>query len=512
MGKPDRIRYAALAGGALYALLAAFGFQAEHYGESFPLPALLAASLLFPLFALLLDRLFRREEDRALSVGGKPFSARRVFLLIFLCRLPAFAVLYPGSFAYDVPFQLEQIATGAYSTHHPLVHTLLLGSCVQLGRLFGNVNLGAALYTVLQVLLLSLLNALCCGSLFRQAGSRAARGAALFFALYPVHLLMAVNATKDVLFSGCFALALTLLREWLCGGALPEKRRALLFIATAGAVLLRNNMAYALFAFLLCLLAAKRRRVAAFMACALAAGFLFSQGLAAFLHAVPGDLRETLSWPIQQLARISVREREKLTEEEKGLIDGILPQMAWKNYDPTVSDPVKFEFRTEKFKEDPGKYAKLCLGLLARCPKCSLDAVLMLTHAYLYPYRTYGVSGRYLQTGVTDVIYTGWKEEETITDESPFPALRNAIDWRFGAQGAMQIPVVGWFFNLGLLMWLTVYAVLRAFAVGKPGEGLAGLWPLLLLGSFLPGPVMAGRYAYAFFSALPVLLARVRNR
>ena len=130
MGKPDRIRYAALAGGALYALLAAFGFQAEHYGESFPLPALLAASLLFPLFALLLDRLFRREGDRALSVGGKPFSARRVFLLIFLCRLPAFAVLYPGSFAYDVPFQLEQIATGAYSTHHPLVHTLLLGGCV----------------------------------------------------------------------------------------------------------------------------------------------------------------------------------------------------------------------------------------------------------------------------------------------------------------------------------------------------------------------------------------------
>ena len=59
MGKPDRIRYAALAGGALYALLAAFGFQAEHYGESFPLPALLAASLLFPLFALLLDHLFR---------------------------------------------------------------------------------------------------------------------------------------------------------------------------------------------------------------------------------------------------------------------------------------------------------------------------------------------------------------------------------------------------------------------------------------------------------------------
>ena len=507
MRKPERIRAAALCGGAVYALLASFGYQMEHFKESRPGLALLAAALLFPLFSFLLDRLFRRGEKKPLQASGRPFSVRRAFLALILCRLPALVVLFPGSFAYDVPYQLRQIATGIYSTHHPLVHTLFLGGCVQLGRLAGSVTLGAALYSLLQMILLSALNALTCESLARQGGARAARLSLLFFALYPVHMLMAVNATKDVLFGGCFALALALLRERLGAGPLTKGRTALLFMATVFSVLLRNNMAYALAVFLLCLLVSGRKRPAAFLACALACGVLLGQGLAAALHASPGDPREALSWPIQQIARVSVREREKLTDEEKGLIDKVLPFLAWKKYEPTVSDPVKFEFRTENLREDPGKYACLCLNLLKKCPRCSLDAVLMLTHAYLYPYGKYGVSGRYLQTGVSEEDYTGW--DETISDESPFPGLREAIDWRFGAQGAMQIPVVGWFFNLGLTMWLMLYLILRGFAAGEPG-GVSGLWPLLLLGTFLLGPVMAGRYAYAFVSVLPVLWTRSR--
>ena len=511
MGKTDRVRRVSLWGGGVYALLFSFGFQMEHWGESFPLPALLCAAALFPVFSLLLWRLFRWEAQRTVPREGKSFSGARAFLFLLLCRVPAFVVLFPGSFAYDVPFQLQQAVTGVYSTHHPLIHTLLLGGCVQLGRLFGQVNLGAALYTLVQMVLLSALNALCCASLFRQGNARAARLSLLFFALYLPLMLMSVNATKDTLFSGCFALLLALLMEWFRTGGLTGRRRALLFGAALFSVLLRNNMAYALFAFVLCLFAARRPRAAGWLCGALIAGLLFQSGLAALLRASPGDPREMLSWPIQQMARISLTEREKLTGEEKALIDDLLPYMAWKKYDPTVSDPVKFEFRTEKLREDPHKYARLCLSLLFKCPKCSLDAVLALTHAYLYPYRTYRVSGRYLQTGVTEVSYPGWGEEETITDASPFPALRNAIEWRFGAQGAMQIPVVGELFNLGLGVWVMLYGILRGFALGGAEHGIAGLLPLFLLGTFLLGPVMAGRYACAFFSTLPVLFTRTRT-
>ena len=509
MRKRDRIRIAALCGGVVFALLAAFGFQAEHYGESYPGPALLAAVLLFVPISFLFDCLFRRLKRSTPLEDDRPISFWGAFLLLVLCRLPAFILLFPGSFAYDVPYQLQQIATGVYSTHHPLVHTLFLGACVQLGRLIGHINLGAALYSLLQVLLLSMLNVLTCESILRQGGSRAARLSLWFFALYPVHMLMAINATKDVLFGGWFALALALFREHLSGDDQEKRHGALLFIATLCSVLLRNNMAYALLAFLICLLLARQACPALILSCALISGILLGQGLATMLHAKQGDTREMLSWPIQQIARISVQEREKLTDEEKEMIDDLLPHMAWQKYDPTVSDPVKFEFVTEKLRENPGKYARLCLSLLNKCPRCSLDAVLMLTHAYLYPYGQYRVSGRYLQTGVTKEDYTGW--EEIIADASPLPGFRDALDWRFGAKGAMQIPVIGWFFNLGLIAWLMLYFILRGFAIGDPGEALSGLWPLFLFGTFLLGPVMAGRYAYAFISVLPVLWTRMRS-
>ena len=502
---------AAWVGGAVFSLLAAFGRQIERWGRSDPPRALLLAAALFVPASLLLGRLFRiRLPERE---GARPFSARRAFLFMLLCWTPSFLVHFPGSFAYDVPFQLEQTASGLYSTHHPLAHTLLLGGCVRLGRAFGNVNAGAALYTVLQMALLAGCFSLCCASLRRQAGPRAARIAAAAFALYPFHMLMAVNATKDTLFSGCFALTLALLREALTGdpGAFPPGRRAALFAVAALSVLLRNNFAWALGVYLLFLLAARRFRACALLALALSCAVGAGQIMAFALRAVPGDPREMLSWPIQQMARVSCLERERLDDGEKALIDAVLPGMAWKRYDPTVSDPVKFEFRTDRLKEAPGRYAALCLSLAKKCPGCSLDAVLALTHAYLYPYGRYGVSGAYLQTGVTEAVYSGWTEEETIRDASLFPAARRAVAWRFGAQGAMQFPVVGFFFNLGVITWCMLFFALRSFAEGRPGEGLSALLPLLLLGTFLLGPVMAGRYAYAFVSALPVMWTRART-
>ena len=512
MGKGLRLPAAAWAGGALYALLAAFGWQAERWGGSRPWAALLWALALFVPFSLLLARLFALGRGDARE--SRPFRCRRAFLGMLLCWLPSFVIHFPGSFAYDVPFQLEQTASGVFSSHHPLVHTLLMGSLVELGRKLGSANLGAALYTAVQMIGLAACLTAVCASLARQSGSRTARAAACFFALYPLHMLMAVNATKDVLFSGFFALALALLREELSAG-LTAGRRALLFVSAAAAALLRNNMGWAMAAAAAVLALASLKssrpagRAAAVLALALAASAGVNGLLSAALGAAPGDAREMLSWPIQQAARASCREREKLSDAEKEAVDDLMPQMIWKQYDPTVSDPVKFGFRTERLRENPQKYLAAYVSLLKKCPQSAFDAVLMLTHAWLYPCPVYRVSGYYLQTWVTQEDYTGWQGEH-LSDGSPFPQLRQAVEWRFGAKGAMQIPLLGWCFNMGVIVWLTLFFALRGFAEeGK--AGLAGVLPLMLLATFLLGPVMAGRYIYPFVCALPVLAGRTRK-
>lgn len=509
-----RKRCVIAAGGAMYALFAAFGWQAQYLGESDPPRALLtAAALLVPASALLALLLRRSEQNAAKAAPQGTFRAGRAFAAILICYVPMFAIAFPGSFAYDVPFQLEQVFTGAYSAHHPLLHTLLLGGCVRLGQMLGSINLGAALYTALQMTALAACFALACGSITRQSGARAAKRSAVFFALYPLHMMMAVNATKDVLFSGLFALTLALMREALVCPQRPRGLCAGVVFAGAGMMLLRNNALYAVAVWIVLLVIVCRKRAfrlagAALLAVVLCMG---ANGLMkAATGAVEGDLCEMLSWPIQQLARARNLEGDRLTPQEKQAIDELMPGESWRLYDPTISDPVKFDFDTQRFLSDPGGYARAYLSVGGKCPKAYFDALLMHTYSFWYPYSEYGVSGYYLQMGITEQYYE-WCDFERIASRSLLPRVLGSLTWRFGAQGAMQIPGVGWLFNMGAIVWAMLYFVLREIYLGRRGSFAAALLPVLLWGTFLLGPVMAGRYVYPFVCSLPVLAGHVRN-
>ena len=199
------------------------------------------------------------------------------------------------------------------------------------------------------------------------------------------------------------------------------------------------------------------------------------------------------------------------TEEEKQAIDELMPGDSWRLYDPTISDPVKFEFDTEKLLSDPGKYAKAYLSIGGKCPQAYFDALTKLTYSFFYPYSEYGVSGYYLQMGVSDSFYE-WCDFERISSASLFPRVLASLSWRFGARGAMQIPVVGYAFNMGLIVWVMLYFALREWYLGRWPEFAAAMLPVLLWGTFLLGPVMAGRYIYPFVCALPVMASQRRYR
>ena len=520
-----RERLVAVSGGAMYALFAALGWQAQHGVHVAPLTTLVLFAVLTPVFAAalhallgggagrLLGRLCRRGRGKASALERRLFRAGYAYLAIFACYLPMLLAAWPGSFAYDVPFQLRQVFTGAYSTHHPLLHTLLLGGCVGLGRALGNINLGAALYTVLQMAALAGCFALACASVARRCGGVSAWRCAVFFALYPLHMFFAVNATKDVLFSGFFALTLALLSELLEEEGRPLRLYAGLTAAAAGMLLLRNNALYALVVWAVLMLPAllsRRRCVLLCVTGALILSLAAGNTLKRTTGAVSGDMSEMLSWPIQQLARARLYEEERLTQQERDAVDALLPGEAWRKYDPTISDPVKFEFDTAAFRADPGGYARVYLSIGAKCPGSYIDALAALTYPFFYPYSEYGVSGYYLQMGVSTEQTEQWCDFDWIRQTGPAKRVLDSLAWRFGAKGAMQIPVIGWLFNLGLIVWVMLFFVLREAYCGRWLRFGAGLLPVLLWGTFLLGPVMAGRYIYPFVCSLPVLAARKR--
>ena len=517
-----RKRAAALLGGLMFALMAALGWQMERHGTC-RLPEALAAAALLTLPAaavlvLLFEGRWRRlmpARLRAFPRTDAPFRAGRAAALLMLCYLPMLAVTFPGSLAYDAPFQLRQVFTGAYSTHHPLLHTLLLGGCVALGRALGSINLGAALYTLVQMALLSACFALTCASIARRCGGRSARRALLCFALYPLHMLMAVNATKDVLFGGFFALTLALALE-LAAGARVRGLAAGMAVSGTLAMLLRNNAVYAAAVWLALLVflwicGKVRPALMACMAAAIALALGANALLTAATGAQKGDSREMLSWPIQQLARARLMDGEKLTDEEKQVIDALMPGEAWRQYDATISDPVKFAFDTQALGENPGRCLSVYLSVGRKCAGTYLDAVLALTYPFFYPYSEYRVSGYYLQMGISTEQIEQWCDFEWMTPQSLLPRVRDSLEWRFGAKGAMQIPVVGYLFNMGAIVWVMLALVLREAYFGRWRRFLVGLLPVLLWGTYLLGPVMAGRYIYPFVCALPVLACRAAD-
>ena len=143
--------------------------------------------------------------------------------LIALAWLPTFIACMPGLFMGDTGAQIRQWfnlpnGTSEYldlinpdvllNGHHPVVHTALLGGCVQLGMdLLGSENAGLLIYTTLQFTATVLTVGYLVSSLKRFGAGLIPRAVVLaFFAFMPMFPNYAVLATKDVLFGDAFAL------------------------------------------------------------------------------------------------------------------------------------------------------------------------------------------------------------------------------------------------------------------------------------------------------------------
>ena len=511
---------------ALYALLSqideagtcAAGEAARRFCIALPV-ALAVLALLLKGIPLAMGKRPKHASD-----GRKDgdFCTAGAYALIFLAYVPQFLVFYPGSFMYDTQRQTFQIAGNAYDTFHPLLHTLMIRFCLSFSGLLGSFEKCAALYSLLQMLLLSLCFALVCASMARVCSRNAGRRTLAFFMLYPTHAAMASNCIKDVLFSGFFALFVTLCVERMACGHLPRRRAALHVLAGALACLLRNNMIYAMLVWaallaLVCLVQRGRARDAQtrfaaaglFMATALsmALGTGVNAGLAAVTDAAHGSVAEMLSVPIQQLARAVWVSPESFDEGDMALMDALFPKQEYLLYEPTLSDPVKNGMDTAFFSEHVGEAAALWARIGLRCPGVYVDAFLNLALPSLYPYSEYRVAQPYIEVGLQNHVLTGPFAQPDMSSPVRFEGLRTWLDEHIWRTGADDVPAARLLFNTGAVFWLCGLCVLAAAFAGEWRRLLVLALPVLLYMTYLLGPVMQGRYLYPFVCILPVLLA-----
>lgn len=437
------------------------------------------------------------------------------FVITTLSYVPFLFAYYPGIQAYDVSIQLSQIVTNAYNDHHPIFHTLLMALSV---KLFGNLCLA----TMVQLLLLSCSFAFVIFTLRKcEVGLLWQILAQAFFCLNPLNGFMAVSITKDTIFTAFFVF-------FVCSFFLLLKFEniwldVLFTLSLIGSVLFRNNGRYAvlvmIIATLIALLCAKERRRFFLRLCLeMVGGFIVGIVLLkiAFFatHAVQGDKREMLSVPLQQIARVMNYEEEKITDEEKLLIDNLILYEAYKDYNPVISDPVKKYTNTYVVRYQTKDFLKVYLELFKKYPGDYINATLALIGGYVSPldetYRIMKISGNTVTRNYIQHSFTSFGFEDIAYEASKLPKFKQFLDI-FAESDGFNLPVLKIFFIPGIYLWIFIIL----FPVYLERRNFSSLIPLFFVlaffGTLLLGPTMHLRYIYPCMAVLPAFLASQRS-
>lgn len=457
--------------------------------------------------------------DTAAKAGNgeeaeKPLNPRRVFWLSFggilLCWLPYYLAYFPGMFNFDAAAQTAQFQSGYYNTVYPLIHTLLLKGFYELGGALGSYNIGVALYTAVQAAAVAAAMAYAVAYVARQGCVKAmVVKLAVLFALLPFYPLLAMSTTKDLFFS---AALLCLMLQLHAGWQQPERWRTLrgaapTVLLTAAVCLLRTNGALAIaFGLAVGVMMLWKtgcwKRFAAVMLCGLVLFASVNTGLKAATHASGTGIREALSIPLMQVARVHAlaAARGETLPEEAAVLE-FIPDAD--RYVPHLSDGVK-RHATVGVSNMP-EFLRLWAALGLREPAVYWDAFLYLNKAYWYMDDQSHLD-IYAERGDHGYMETKAHEGYGVTRESLWPSLEASLDRLFVANDYRQIPILSAMIEPGFWCWV-LWAVM-ALALYRRRQS-AVFCSAMLFGLFITmmlGPCAYIRYAYPLaLCALPLL-------
>ena len=181
------------------------------------------------------------------SRRGRKGSFAGAFALVFGGFCIPFATYYPAIMAYDVIPQLDQIRASGLTTHHPLIHTLMLKGCLAAGELLAFLpnpdRAGLAMYAVLQMAVVAACFAYVYCSLVRRGVSKwLCYAFVLCAAFFPTHGMLAVSITKDTIYAALTMVFTVFVHELAVGEENPGNGWFACYgILTVLLLLFRNN-------------------------------------------------------------------------------------------------------------------------------------------------------------------------------------------------------------------------------------------------------------------------------
>ena len=338
--------------------------------------------------------------DKALSKILGEITPKKRYLtrwcgLIFM-NLIVLLAEFPGFFVYDAQDELNQVLTRSFSTHHPLLHVLLLGGTIALfHKLTGSWNLGIFAYLLIQMLIITAIFAYVLDFLEKRGFGQKSRILwTIYYGVFPTIVMFTLCSSKDGLFSALLLLLTVFLIQMVTDreSFVQDKKKMALFILVATLMpCFRHNGFYAYLVFvpfgIIYFAKELRIRKGLFVTLVLPVIFylIISKCLAMGFSSEIVHHQETLTVPIMQLSRVYTFEKDSMTQEEIDTLTSYIPEENLKHYTPRVSDLVKVGFNNELYEQDSKSFWNLWAAQLVKHPMTYINAWFLTSYGYWYP-------------------------------------------------------------------------------------------------------------------------------
>lgn len=103
----------------------------------------------------------------------------------------------------DSILQAGQAIAYGLNSHHPMFHTLIIKLALNIGNIIKDYNMGVAIYSIMQMLIMSSIFAYAITYIdSRQTSKVFSILSLVYFAIYPVFGVYSITMWKDILFGG----------------------------------------------------------------------------------------------------------------------------------------------------------------------------------------------------------------------------------------------------------------------------------------------------------------------
>ena len=440
----------------------------------------------------------------------------KIWLFIFICWLPYFILLYPGYINHAFNWQLNQLIFCKFNSHHPILDTLYLYFIPLYYQISNNGILSIALYVLLfQMLPLSFIYAYMINKLnhIYNVNKIIVVYLILFLSFYPINPVISLVIEKGIIFVIFFLLFIIKILELIETCSLLKNKKIIIQLIVIGTILclIRNNVIYGLiFVMPFMLLFAKRYRKYILLSfTGIFIGYmLLNTALIKVTDATKGQFRESMSMPIQQLARVYKYHKSELSGDEIKFIENMMiKKEKLNNYRPKWSDFVKDNTNSKFFKtqEFITNYTKLGL----KYPEIYLNSFLIMSSSLWYPFNNqffrWSMPFYYIGNDRINITKQDMKEYKNKFIREYLQRTQNNVIKNNSMLSFILVNQSFLFYFFILTFMYFIYKKLYKY-------NFILLIPLGYTATLLLGPIMFFRYFYFLAAILPMLVMMLTNK